>query len=112
MLLFIHQQTQMIPLLNLNNLRRKFGFDKLYVKEESLNPTNSFKARGLSVAISKAWELGIKNVSLPSAGNAAGAMSAYAALSGMQANVFMPSNVPVPFISECKAYGAKTEEWG
>ncbi|MFT5315256.1 MAG: threonine synthase, partial [Candidatus Krumholzibacteriia bacterium] len=71
------------------------------------NPTGSFKARGLSMAISKAHELGIKEVSIPSAGNAAGAMSAYAAKAGMKSFVFMPKDVPRPFISECKALGAE-----
>ncbi|UCH94422.1 MAG: threonine synthase [Candidatus Aminicenantes bacterium] len=87
-------------------LGRKLGFDDLYIKDEGLNPTGSFKARGLCMAISKAKELGITSVSIPSAGNAAGAVSAYAVLGGMEAHVFMPKDVPKPFINECKALGA------
>jgi threonine synthase len=79
----------------------------MYIKDEGLNPTTSFKARGLCVAVSRAYELGVKELSIPSAGNAAGAMSAYAALAGMKAFVFMPQDVPSPFISECKAFGAE-----
>jgi threonine synthase len=78
----------------------------LFVKEEGLNPTGSFKARGLAMAVARAAELGISEVSIPSAGNAAGAMSAYAALAGMTAHVFMPKDVPAPFIAECRALGA------
>ena len=78
----------------------------MWLKDEGLNPTGSFKARGLGMAISRAHELGITSVSIPSAGNAAGAMSAYAALAGMEAHVFMPRDVPRPFVSECMALGA------
>ncbi|MFC1502640.1 threonine synthase, partial [bacterium] len=95
------------PLIRARRLGGELGFDKLYVKEEDLNPTGSFKARGLSMAISRAKELGIETVSIPSAGNAGGAMSAYAALAGMKAYVFMPKDVPQPFISECRALGAE-----
>ena len=94
------------PLLKANKLGSEIGSDNLYLKDEGLNPTGSFKARGLCLAVSKAYELGIKQVSIPSAGNAAGAMSAYAALAGMKSFVFMPKDVPQPFISECKALGA------
>ncbi len=83
------------------------GFDGLYVKDEGLNPTASFKARGLGVALSRAHELGVEAVSIPSAGNAAGAMSAYAALAGMAAHVFMPRDVPPLFVAECRALGAE-----
>ena len=72
----------------------------LTLKLESLQATGSFKARGLGMAISRARELGVTSVSIPSAGNAAGAMCAYAALAGMESHVFMPKNVPQPFISE------------
>lgn len=94
------------PLHHARRLGRQLEFDHLYIKDEGLNPTGSFKARGLCMAISKAKELGITSVSIPSAGNAAGAMSAYAALAGMEAHVFMPKDVPKPFINECKALGA------
>jgi len=95
------------PLFKAKRLGKELAFSNLYIKDEGLNPTTSFKARGLSVAISRAYELGVKEVSIPSAGNAAGAMSAYAALAGMKSYVFMPKDVPRPFISECKALGAE-----
>jgi threonine synthase len=95
------------PLFNAARLGKEISFPNLYIKDEGLNPTTSFKARGLSVAISRAYELGVKEVSIPSAGNAAGAMSAYAALAGMKSYVFMPKDVPRPFISECKGLGAE-----
>ena len=95
------------PLHAAHRLGREVGCSQLFVKDEGLNPTGSFKARGLSAAVSKAYELGIKALSIPTAGNAGGAMSAYAALAGMEAFVFMPKDVPPPFINECKALGAK-----
>jgi threonine synthase len=95
------------PTYHAERLGREIGFSGLYIKDEGMNPTTSFKARGLGMAVSRAYELGVKEVSIPSAGNAAGAMSAYAALAGMKAYVFMPQDVPRPFISECKALGAE-----
>ena len=95
------------PLVRATRLGQVVGFDKLFIKDEGLNPTASFKARGLGVAVSRAHELGVKTVSIPSAGNAAGAMSAYAALAGMEAHVFMPQDVPPLFVAECRALGAK-----
>ena len=95
------------PLISAGNLSKQLNFDQLYIKDEGLNPTTSFKARGLCMAVSRAYELGIRHVSIPSAGNAAGAMSAYAALAGMKSFVFMPKDVPAPVISECKALGAE-----
>jgi len=95
------------PLIRARRLGEHLGFDNLYIKDESLNPTGSFKARGLGVAVSRAHELGVRSVSIPSAGNAAGAMSAYAALAGMHAQVFMPKDVPLPFVAECRALGAE-----
>jgi threonine synthase len=95
------------PMVHAVRLGDAVGFKQLYVKDEGLNPTGSFKARGLGVAVSRAYELGVKEASIPSAGNAAGAMSAYAALAGMKSYVFMPQDVPRPFISECKALGAE-----
>jgi threonine synthase len=94
------------PLINVSRLGNEVGMKNLFIKDEGMNPTTSFKARGLCLAISKAYELGVKEVSIPSAGNAAGAMSAYAALAGMKSFVFMPKDVPQPFISECMALGA------
>lgn len=94
------------PLHHAVRLGNELGFSHLYIKDEGLNPTGSFKARGLSMAVSKALESGIASVSIPTAGNAGGAMSAYAALAGIEAHVFMPKDVPSPFINECKALGA------
>jgi threonine synthase len=95
------------PLVHAARLSKAIGFENLYVKDEGLNPTGSFKARGLVMAVSKAHELGVKEVSIPSAGNAAGAMSAYAALAGMKSYVFMPQDVPDLFAAECRALGAE-----
>ena len=95
------------PLIRAERLENFIGKKNIFIKDEGLNPTTSFKARGLCLAISKANEFGIKEVSIPSAGNAAGAMSAYAALAGMKAFVFMPKDVPLPFINECKALNAE-----
>jgi threonine synthase len=95
------------PLIRAEKLESMFDFAEIYIKDEGMNPTGSFKARGLSVAVSRAWELGSQALSIPSAGNAAGAMSAYAALAGLAAHVYMPHDVPQNFIAECKAYGAE-----
>lgn len=95
------------PLIKALRLSEILGFEGLFIKDEGINPTGSFKARGLSVAVSRAYELGIKSFSIPSAGNAAGALSAYAALADIQCNVFMPQDVPFPFIAECRALGAE-----
>src|SRR6185436_796689 len=83
------------------------GLDQLYVKDESLNPTNSFKARGLSAAVTRAHHLKATALSIPTAGNAGNAMAAYAAKAGIEAHVFMPRDVKLPFIRECELYGAK-----
>jgi len=95
------------PLHHARRLGEELDFANLYIKDEGLNPTGSFKARGLCAAVSRAKELGVTSVSIPTAGNAGGAMSAYAALAGMEAFVFMPKDVPRPFINECKALGAR-----
>jgi len=94
------------PLLHARRLGKALGLPHLYIKDEGLNPTGSFKARGLCMAISRAWELGVEEVVIPSAGNAAGAMAAYAARAGLRAHVFMPADVPLPFRLECQALGA------
>jgi threonine synthase len=95
------------PLLHARRLGQAVGFERLYIKDEGLNPTGSFKARGLAVAVSRAVELGVQALSIPSAGNAAGALSAYAALAGLPAYVFMPRDVPHSFVAECRALGAQ-----
>ncbi|MGE3465654.1 MAG: threonine synthase [Pyrinomonadaceae bacterium] len=78
----------------------------LYIKDEGQNPTQSFKARGMTAAISMANELGVTKLAVPSAGNAAGAMAAYAALTGMEANIFMPADTPRANVIECQQTGA------
>ena len=97
----------MTPLIRTRHLGRRVGSGNLWVKDEGLNPTGSFKARGLSCAISMAVELGIKKVAIPSAGNAASAMAAYAAAAGIEAHIFMPRDVPQSNYIECKAFGSK-----
>ena len=82
------------PIFKAERLGDKIGASAVYIKDEGLNPTASFKARGLSAAVSKAKELGITKLTMPSAGNAAGAMAAYAAKGGMEAYVFMPKDAP------------------
>jgi threonine synthase len=94
------------PLLRARRLGRTLGLENLLIKDESLNPTNSFKARGLSAAITRAHHLGARVVSIPTAGNAGNAMAAYAARAGLQAKVFMPRDVKTPFIRETELYGA------
>ena len=94
------------PLVRTRRLGARIGAEQLWVKDEGLNPTASFKARGLSCAVSMCVELGIKKVAIPSAGNAASAMAAYAAAAGIEAHIFMPRDVPQANYLECKAYGA------
>jgi threonine synthase len=95
------------PLIHAARLGASLGLPRLYVKDESLNPTNSFKARGQSAAVTRARALGAQVLSVPSAGNAANALAAYAAAAGIAAQVFMPRDVKVPFIRECELYGAQ-----
>jgi threonine synthase len=97
----------MTPLLRTRRLGARIGADDLWVKDEGLNPTGSFKARGLSCAVSMAVELGIRKLAIPSAGNAASAMAAYAAAAGLEAHIFMPRDVPQSNYIECQAFGAK-----
>ena len=96
----------MTPILQLNTLGKRYSLPKLFLKDESLNPTGSFKARGLSVAVSKAKEMGIRSCIVPTAGNAGGAMSAYCAKAGIEATVIMPKHTPLIFQQECTLYGA------
>ena len=94
------------PLLRTRRLGARIGAESLWVKDEGMNPTASFKARGLSCAISMCVELGIRKVAIPSAGNAASALAAYAAAAGLESYIFMPRDVPQANYLECKAYGA------
>lgn len=95
------------PLLHAKRLGARLGLPSLYLKDESQNPTGSFKARGMALAVSMARELGISRIAVPSAGNAAGALAAYAAKAGMEAAVFMPEGTPVANRLECEFHGAR-----
>jgi len=94
------------PLFHARSLGSAVGLDRLYIKDESLNPTNSFKARGQSAAITRATYLGAKTIALPTAGNAGNAASAYAAAAGLACEVFIPRDAKRPFVDECRLYGA------
>ena len=95
------------PLIKAEKLGRKLGADHLWIKDEGQNPTDSFKARGLCCAVTMAKKRGVKKLAIPSAGNAASALAAYAAAAGLEAHIFMPRDVPQANFIECKAYGAK-----
>jgi threonine synthase len=94
------------PLHHARRLGELIGCAHTYIKDEGLNVTASFKARGLAMAVSRAYELGAKELAIPSAGNATCAMSAYAAAAGLPAHVFMPKDVPSLFQVECRELGA------
>lgn len=94
------------PLFHARSLGRSVGLDRLYIKDESLNPTNSFKARGQSAAITRAKYLGASTIALPTAGNAGNAAAAYAAAAGLACEVFIPKDAKRPFVDECRLYGA------
>jgi threonine synthase len=95
------------PLLPAPNLGSALGLSHLYIKDESFNPTGTFKARGMAAAISKAKELGVTKIAVPTAGNAGGAMAAYAARGGLEAHIFMPQDTPKANIEECRMMGAE-----
>ena len=82
-------------------------FSNVFIKEEGLNPTGSFKARGMSVAVTMAKGYGLTKLAAPSAGNAASALAAYAAAAGIEAYIFMPRDVPLANRVECESYGAR-----
>jgi len=82
-------------------------FPNVYIKDEGLNPTGSFKARGMSAAVTMAKSYGLKKLAAPSAGNAASALAAYAAAAGIEAHLFMPKDVPLANRVECESYGAR-----
>lgn len=94
------------PLHHARRLGEQIGCPHTYIKDEGLNVTASFKARGLAMAVSRAYELGARELAIPSAGNAACAMSAYAAAAGLPAHVYMPKDVPSLFQVECRELGA------
>jgi threonine synthase len=97
----------MTPLLPLARLGEVLGLKDLWLKDETRLPTGTFKARGLAMAVSKCVELGIRKVAIPSAGNAAEALSAYAARAGLACFVFMPEDAPVANRRVCQAAGAR-----
>jgi threonine synthase len=94
------------PLLPAPRLAAKHGLRSLWIKDEAQNPTASFKARGMTTAVSMAKQFGLKKLAVPSAGNAAGALAAYAARAGMEAHIFMPRDTPRANIIECEQMGA------
>jgi threonine synthase len=95
------------PLLRAERFGAKLGMENLSIKDESLNPTQSFKARGMSVAVSMAKYLGATKLAVPSAGNAGGALAAYAARAGLEAHIFMPRDTPHANIIECRELGGR-----
>jgi threonine synthase len=97
----------MTPLLHAQRVGGKLGLERLYIKDEGQNPTNSFKARGLSAAVSMARTLGIETIALPTAGNAGGAAAAYAARAGLRCVIAMPRDTPAAIVLECRAFGAE-----
>jgi len=95
------------PLLEAKTLAAELGLQRLWIKDEAQNPTGSFKDRGLTMAISRAKELGVKKAAIPSAGNAGGSFAAYAARAKIEAHVFMPRDTPLANQIEAQQYGAK-----
>ena len=100
---------RMTPITQMPKLGEMLGLPRLLVKDEGQLPTGSFKSRGLAMAVSKAKELGIRAVCIPSAGNAAGALAAYAARAGMEAFIFLPEDTPEINIKECLVCGSHVE---
>jgi threonine synthase len=96
------------PLLPAQRLSQSLGHEgEFWIKDESVNPTGSFKARGMALAVAMADRFGLRKLAVPSAGNAGGALAAYAALYGIEAHVFLPRDVPQANRLECELYGAK-----
>ncbi len=94
------------PLHKADRFKSRYGIPELYIKDESVNPTGSFKARGLSAAVNAALERGATSFAIPTAGNAGGALAAYAAKARVPAHIFMPSDTPSAFVQECRSAGA------
>lgn len=97
------------PMLDAPRLADELGVGRVWIKDEGQNPTASFKARGLCMAVSRARELGVTDVALPSAGNAGSATAAYAAAAGMSAHIVVPRDTPHPILEEIRALGADLE---
>jgi len=97
----------MTALIHAKRLGASMGLEHLYVKDEGLNPTGSFKARGMTAAVTRAKQLGARALAAPTAGNAGGALAAYAAAAGLPAVIVMPTDTPSANVMECQAFGAK-----
>ncbi|PYK97865.1 MAG: threonine synthase, partial [Verrucomicrobia bacterium] len=97
------------PLLRADRFGDQLGLADLWIKDESVNPTQSFKARGMSVAVSMAKHLGATKLAVPSAGNAGSALAAYAARAGLEAHIFMPYDTPKLNVIECREFGARVQ---
>jgi threonine synthase len=97
----------MTALIHATRLGASMGLSHLYVKDEGLNPTGSFKARGMTAAVTRAKQLGAKALAAPTAGNAGGALAAYAAAAGLPAVIVMPADTPSANVMECQAFGAQ-----
>ena len=95
------------PLLHARRLGAELGLPSLYIKDEAVNPTGSFKARGMTVAVSVAAARGVRVAAAPSAGNAGSALAAYGARAGMQVHLFLPETTPRPFVLEAQRFGAR-----
>ena len=95
------------PLLPAMRLGASLGLEHVYIKDEGLNPTGSFKARGMTAAVTRAKQLGARMLAAPTAGNAGGALAAYAAAAGLAAVIVMPADTPAANVMECQAFGAK-----
>ena len=94
------------PLLEARRAGAALGLERLFIKDEGLNPTGSFKARGLSAAVTAARNLGASTLAIPTAGNAGGALAAYAAQAGLKSVIVMPADTPAANVLECRAFGA------
>jgi threonine synthase len=97
------------PLLSAPRLGAALGLPQLFIKDESFNPTGTFKARGMAAAVSRARELGVRELVTPTAGNAGGALAAYAARAGLPAHVYMPQDAPRANAAEARVYGAEVQ---
>src|SRR5262249_54392118 len=97
----------MTALIHTTRLGAAMGLHHLYVKDEGLNPTGSFKARGMTAAVTRAKQLGAKALAAPTAGNAGGALAAYAAAAGLPSVIVMPADTPSANVLECQAFGAQ-----
>ena len=97
------------PLLRIERLASRLGLHNVWLKDEGRNPTGTFKARGLAVAVTRAQALGVKEFVVPTAGNAGGAASAYAARAGLPIHVYMPKDAPLANVAECRSAGADVQ---